>query len=261
MSKTFIKTIAIVALAFGFSVWQAGVSAANLTVEASKDSMQVDYNYHGSVLNLSGIMDKGTDLVLTVASDESHQKLKQKSKVGGILWMNTGDVSFEHVPNVYYLLSTKKAADILSAEELSRNDLGYGAIFERASIEATQEEGDKKTLFDEFVKYKERNKLFSVSDGGFDLSDEGSAQKYSTTIKWPFQIPPGEYMITAHAVKDGKVVDQVSTNVTVERTGVVKSLTDMAQNNGAIYGILAIVIALAAGFGVGLIFGKGGGAH
>ena len=40
-----------------------------------------------------------------------------------------------------------------------------------------------------------------------------------------------------------------------------KTLADMAKNNGAIYGIISIVIALAAGFGVGMIFRKGGGAH
>jgi len=41
----------------------------------------------------------------------------------------------------------------------------------------------------------------------------------------------------------------------------VKALSGMAKNNGALYGIISILIALGAGFGVGMIFRKGGGAH
>jgi hypothetical protein len=46
-----------------------------------------------------------------------------------------------------------------------------------------------------------------------------------------------------------------------EQAGIVKSLAGMAKNNAAVYGVLSILAALGAGFGVGLIFRKGGGAH
>jgi hypothetical protein len=35
----------------------------------------------------------------------------------------------------------------------------------------------------------------------------------------------------------------------------------MAKNNAAFYGILSVGIALGAGFGVGMVFRKGGGSH
>ncbi len=43
--------------------------------------------------------------------------------------------------------------------------------------------------------------------------------------------------------------------------GLVKSFADMAKNSAALYGAISILAALVAGFGVGLIFRKGGGAH
>jgi hypothetical protein len=64
-----------------------------------------------------------------------------------------------------------------------------------------------------------------------------------------------------YAVKEGKVVEQATSKVLVEQVGVVKGLAGMAKNNGALYGILAIIAALGAGFGVGMVFKKGGGAH
>ena len=41
----------------------------------------------------------------------------------------------------------------------------------------------------------------------------------------------------------------------------VKTLATMAKDSAAIYGFLSIGIALSAGFGVGMIFRKGGGSH
>jgi hypothetical protein len=49
--------------------------------------------------------------------------------------------------------------------------------------------------------------------------------------------------------------------VRVEQVGVVKALASMARDSAALYGIVSIAIALGAGFGVGLIAKKGGGAH
>ena len=62
-------------------------------------------------------------------------------------------------------------------------------------------------------------------------------------------------------MKDGKVVDQAESRVLVEQAGIVKTLAGMAKNKAALYGLISIVSALGAGFGVGLVFRKGGGAH
>ncbi|MBI4849172.1 MAG: TIGR02186 family protein [Nitrospirae bacterium] len=62
-------------------------------------------------------------------------------------------------------------------------------------------------------------------------------------------------------MKDKMVVEKAEAKVLVEQVGVIKTLSNMAKNSGALYGFLSIAIALGAGFGVGLIFRKGGGSH
>lgn len=73
--------------------------------------------------------------------------------------------------------------------------------------------------------------------------------------------PPGNYTVTVYAVKDKKVLETATSSVFVEQVGMVKSFAGMAKNNASVYGIISILAALGAGFGVGLVFGKGGGAH
>ena len=67
--------------------------------------------------------------------------------------------------------------------------------------------------------------------------------------------------MTVYAVRDHKVVEKAEANVNVAQVGTVKFLANMAKDQGAMYGILSILAAIGAGFGVGLIFRKGGGAH
>jgi hypothetical protein len=47
----------------------------------------------------------------------------------------------------------------------------------------------------------------------------------------------------------------------VELTGIVALLAKMSADNRTLYGIISIVVAVGAGFGVGMIFKKGGGSH
>lgn len=62
-------------------------------------------------------------------------------------------------------------------------------------------------------------------------------------------------------MKNSKIVEQAQSKVNVEQVGMVKTLATMAKNNAAVYGFLSIGVALFAGFGVSMVFRKGGGSH
>lgn len=255
------RAVPVLLLALFMPALFCGNSAAELTVKANHSFIKVGVDYHGSAVSLSGIADPGVELVATISSREVHQALKRKGEVGGIIWMNVGDVSFEHLPNVYFLRSTKATQDILSPEETERYSIGYAALKEKAGVEPASNGTERDRLFSEFVEYKEASHLYSTSVGGFSYTEGDGEGKYFTKIDWPYQIPPGHYKVNVYAVKGGRVVETAETEVRVERVGIIKRLADMAQNNGAAYGMVAIIIAIGAGFGVGLIFRKSGGAH
>jgi hypothetical protein len=92
------------------------------------------------------------------------------------------------------------------------------------------------------------------------MNAEGK-QEYFIMTDWPYQAQPGDYLVTVYAVKDHKVVEQATSKVNVEQVGMVKSLAGMAKDMPAMYGFLSIGVALSAGFGVSMVFRKGGGAH
>jgi uncharacterized protein (TIGR02186 family) len=235
-------------------------ASALLTAKANHDHITVDFFYHGSTVSVRGISDPNTDLIIKIASDEGHQTLRERGKVGGILWMNVGELKIDQAPNMYFLHSTKNIEDILSRDQINKYVVGYPALEKHIQMNAS-DEGEKAKWFDEYVKYKEASKLYGMTTGQISLTEDKDAQNYYILTQWPYQAPPGNYTVTVYAVKDKKVLETATSTVVVEQVGMVKSFANMAKNNAAEYGLIAIFAALSAGFGVGLIFRKSGGAH
>ena len=248
-----------VAMLFCMSLF-ASDAFATLTAKANHDHITVDSFYHGGTVSISGVSDPGTELVIKVASEDSHQTLSEKGKVAGLLWMTVGELNIDHVPNFYEVFSTKRLDDLLSKDEMNKYGIGFLALQKHASMSVATEE-EKSKWFDEFVKFKADSNLYSASTGNVTLAQNNGKQSYYILTEWPYQAPPGNYTVTVYAVKGGKVIETATSSVMVEQVGTVKALATMARNNGALYGVLAILAALGAGFGVGLIFTKSEGAH
>jgi uncharacterized protein (TIGR02186 family) len=260
-----VRLFGAIFLALVFSLLQlasATPASAMLTAKANHDHITVDFFYHGSSVSVRGEADPNVDLIIKIASAEGEQTLKQKGKVAGTLWMNVGKLTFENTPNFYEVFSTKKVEDLLSPEEREKYVIGYPALQKHISVKPVANEEEKTTWFNEFVKFKENSKVYAQSYGKIEtkMNDKGQ-QEYYILTDWPYQAQPGDYLVTVYAVKEGRVIEQAESKVNVQQVGLVKTLATMAKNNSAFYGILSIGIALGAGFGVGLVFRKGGGSH
>ncbi len=236
-------------------------AAAELTARANHDHIKIDFFYHGSTVSVRGVSDPGTDLIITLSSPEGHEVLREKGKVGGLLWMTVGELKLDHAPYLYSVHSTKKIEDLLSKEERVKYGIGYEALRENAQLKPVSSDEEKTRWFNEFVKFKQSSNLYGASVGNISLTEKNGKQDYYILTQWPYQAPPGTYTATVYAVKNNRVIETATSKVLVEQVGIVKSLAEMAKRNGAVYGLLAIVSALGAGFGIGMVFGKGGGAH
>ena len=239
----------------------AGPARAELTARANHDHITVDFFYHGSTVGVRGIADPDADLIVKIASADGHEALNEKGKKAGVLWMNVGTLKFEHTPKLYEIHSTRPVRELLPEAEADRYVLGYPALARHVAIEPLESEQEKAKWFGEFVKFKEASNLYATSEGKIAFSEKNGRHEYYINTPWPYQAPPGDYLATVYAVKDGRVVETAESKILVEQVGTVKSLATMARNHGALYGLLSILSALGAGFGVGLVFRKGGGAH
>ena len=247
-------------LIFGFLVLNLAVSkeaSALLTVNTNHARVNIDPLYHGCTVNISGLSNPAdADLIIKVSSIEEPQRLREKVKAAGLFWMNGAELKFEHSPSVYFLYSTGKLDDILSREEMDRYVLGYPALSRHVNITPLANKDEKTTFFNEFVNFKESSHLYAISPQQISRTVKGGKEDYSIELKWPYQASPDNYLVTVYAVKNKKVIDKAEANIVVEQVGLVKTLDNMARNNGALYGILSVLAALSAGFMVAVVFPK-----
>lgn len=237
------------------------VAAQALTCEVTPATVPITLSYHGTTLTVTGQSAVNDELILKISTPPGDVEMKYKGKAGGVFWMKKGSLEFKGVPMVYLVNSTAKLELLLDAAERSRYQLGYDAMAKATTVEDSNGEPAEGKWFDEFIRFKEQEKVYSVQEGTITRKHGENGNTFEAAINWPYQAQPGVYNVEVFAVNAGKVVATANTTFEVERTGTVAFLSQMAMEQAALYGIMAVVIAMAVGFGVGAIFKKGGGSH
>ncbi|RUM87255.1 MAG: hypothetical protein DSZ23_06095 [Thermodesulfatator sp.] len=232
--------------------------ALALTCKVTPSTIPISLGYHGTKVQITGEGLDAPDLIVQIHSPPGEEHLKYKGKAGGIFWMKLGTMTFKNVPGVYLVYSTRPSHELLSPEKCAELSIGFDALRNKAEIESNLKDLDRDKWLTEFMKFKKVEHLYLEQSGNIKV--DSANHSYELDIDWPFEAPPGEYDVEVFAVRDGNVVDKADAKIKDHRVGIEEILSHMAFEKPALYGIIALVVAIIAGFGVGMIF-KGGGAH
>ncbi|MDP3694589.1 MAG: TIGR02186 family protein [Desulfocapsaceae bacterium] len=258
---TVVKRWTSVAAAFcGILAFNASTAQA-ITCEVTPREVPISISYHGAKLTITGQTAPDDDLILKISSKPHDTAMKYYGKAGGLVWMKQGGLEFKGVPGVYLVNTTKDMNLILSETERNQYQLGYDAMAKATKIEDDKGQPAERKWFDEFTRFKEKEMIYKVEQGTITRRHGEKGNTFEIVVNWPYQAPPGIYNIDLLAVNNGKVVDKAATTFEVKRVGVIAALSKMAVDQAALYGIMSVLIALAAGSAVGAIFKKGGGSH
>jgi len=233
----------------------------SITSNVSPNTISVGSFYRGSKVAITGETDAGNEIIIKVSSPEVKAQLRKKGKAGGVLWMNVGELEFNPVSDVYFIYSTKDIKEILSEREQDKYSIGYDAFKRLVEVSPVRGESEKEQWIKEFIRFKEKGHVYGVFQGKIETGTVGDKTTYNLIVDWPYEAPPQEYKISVYAVKDNVIRNHAENSLVVEKTGVLKFLSNMAFNNALIYGIISIIIAVAAGFIVSLIFKGSRGGH
>lgn len=258
MKRRFIGSwIAI--FAFGFlSVGRVGpalASAAEPAIEITPEKIEINSFYHGDRLMIRGVVPAGCEPVLVVLGEKKEHLLKRKGRVGP-LWMNVGNVTVKNAPEMYYLITSAKNLDVLANDDiLTEHGIGYDALRQRITIE--QDDSESDSMFREFIKFKENIGLYRISFGAMGLEHEGEdMMRFSASVPIPAQVPLGTYEVHVYCFTARQFTSNSSGRFIVEEVGLTRWLSTLAFTHAALYGIISILIAVAAGLLMGFLFGS-----
>ena len=71
---------------------------------------------------------------------------------------------------------------------------------------------------------------------------------FRTNVRFPANVSVGTFGIETYLVRDHKIVDTETTLLNVRKFGLEASIYDFAHRKALLYGVIAVIIAAAAGW-------------
>jgi uncharacterized protein (TIGR02186 family) len=226
----------------------AGNGVATFAVEPRR--VPIDLFYGGSTIRVTADLPADRFYAVLLEGQREPLTVKRKGKVWGLLWMNVGEVDFAEVPTVYLLRTSAPGNTLANTGRLPEDELGYASL--------TRLAGADTAVFRELVRLKEKEGFFSIKPGAVSLEPTGEGTAHlSTSLPLSARIPEGDYTVSLVGFDGGRARRLGQTTVHLEQVGLALALHSLAMERGLLYGCTAVIIAMLAGLGTGLIFGKG----
>jgi uncharacterized protein (TIGR02186 family) len=239
----------VAALSGGQAPAEPAAGPAMLAV--TPDTVRVGLFFNGALLHVQGSVPAGHQAAVLCTGKEGRLDLKKKGRVCGLFWMNTGDVVFDHVPSVYLLCTSAPLKELAPAAVLTRFGVGVEGLEARATT-------GSQAMFGELVRLKEDEKLWSVAESTISLKPGSDGRlEAAADLFLPARTPPGEYRIRLLSFRDGEGTAAAETTAIVRQGGLAAFTSRMAHERGLLYGIVCVVLAIAAGMLTGVVFGRG----
>ena len=232
-------------------LWPTLASAQNeeIVADLSQRRVSITTNFTGSEILIFGAVKRSEsilatdpiDVIITVAGPEQSIVVRKMDKVAGI-WVNASQQEIDSAPSFYAVMSTAPLADILSDTE----DLRYNITNERVIRAVDGGAGAAASDFTEaLIRIRESEDVYQLNEGEIAFFD---GTLFRTQVALPANLTEGDYETTMYLVRNKSVVTKYTTTIAVSKVGLERFLYNLAHNQPLIYGIMSILIAIAAGW-------------
>jgi uncharacterized protein (TIGR02186 family) len=246
--RAVLLSVAIMALA------APGFSQTPLIADLSEHQIQITTGFVGTDVLLFGTVAADSNVVVVVRGPEEQTAVWRKARFAGI-WVNESRVVFERVPSFYAVRSSAPLEEIAGETTRARHGMGAEFLRLRPAPEEVAEasESEVATFRRALIRNKEREGLFA-SEG--DQITFLGGQLFRTRLHFPANVPTGFYDVEVFMLQEGRVVHAQTTPLIVRKAGLGADVFFFAHNYSAVYGVIAVVLAVAAGVIAAFVFRK-----
>lgn len=185
------------------------------------------------------------EVIVVVEGPSSPITVRQKEKRYGI-WINAESVKVEAAPSFYAVASTGPLDQVITEAQ----DLKYHITIPQEIRLAAGDE-NLAEFAEAVIRIRTKAGLYSIEEGGVTLSED---TLFNTSISLPSNLTEGDYRARIYLTRAGEVIADYETDITVRKVGLERWLYTLAHEKPLVYGIMALIIAIAAGWGASGIF-------
>ncbi|CUH43503.1 TIGR02186 family protein [Ruegeria atlantica] len=222
----------------------------------SQDRVAITANFDGSEILVFGAVKREApipsgpplEVIVAVSGPSSPVTVRRKERKLGI-WVNTDSVLVDEAPSFYAVATSAPLNEILSDTE----DLRYSVSIERAirSVGAAMNIRGAQEFADAVIRIREHESLYSIREDTVAVDEQ---TLFRTSIKMPADLTEGDYVARIFLTRGGSVVSQFETTIDVRKVGLERFLYNMSRQQPVWYGLMSLVIAIAAGWGASTAF-------
>ena len=231
-----------------FLVWAGTARAEALVADLTNHLIAITTGFTGASVVLFGAIDGPGDVAVVVRGPDRDVTVRRKSRVAGI-WVNSEEVIFGNVPSFYFVAASRPLEEIVSPSIAAFYRLGV------SNLDMKPEGMVPPYLADEFVtafvRTQQHARLFPNSLGKVNFIGE---RLFRTTIEFPSNVPTGTYLVQVFLIRDRDVVSGQTTPLVVSKVGIDADVFGFAGRQPALYGAIAVLTAMVAGWLASLPF-------
>ncbi len=235
-------------------------NAQALVTDLSDYHVAITSSFTGTQLLLFGAFGRNidptnTDLIVVVRGPPQKITMRRRAREFGV-WVNADKIEFASAPGYYQVASTKNLDGLASNQLLARNQIGLRYLkLDPVTPEVAL--APAGAPLDEYraalIRSKIRDGLYREDIGSVTFV---SPSLFRQTIYIPANVPIGDYRVEVYLVSDGDIVSAQSSPLFIGKTGSEREISLFAHRWPLAFGLIAIVLALIAGFAAGEIFRK-----
>jgi uncharacterized protein (TIGR02186 family) len=231
--------------------WAAspGIARAQaLVADLTSHLVAITTGFTGTSVVLFGATDGVGDVIVTVRGPDRDMAVRRKSKVAQV-WVNTREVTFVQAPSFYSMASSRPLDQIAAQAMRQLQQIGLENL--RLTAAGTVSPEETAEFREAFLRNQVRAGLYVPVVG--QVTFLGS-RLFRTTISFPRNVPTGTYRVEVLLVRDKAVVTGQTVPLAISEIGLDAEVHDFADRNALLYGLIAVLLAVVAGWLASLPF-------
>ena len=244
MNKIKIKLTAFILL-----VLFSNTVLAEAYFDISENNIKIETNFIGKEVIIFGILNDNQETIMTIKGPEKNAVIQKKERILGF-WFNTKQITYNQIPSIFFIASSKNIEDILPASTLIKEELSFEYLLEnKISQRNFISDVSLETWKKNFVRIKKNKDLFK--EYNIEKIDN---KLFQTRIFFPAKSIPGEYKVNVYQIKNNIILNNKEKIITLKKSGVGSQTYKFAHNNAAAYGLFTIIFAILSGFLAATLF-------
>jgi uncharacterized protein (TIGR02186 family) len=219
-----------------------------LIVDLSRPRLSITSAFQGESILLFGMFDPPGEIVVVVIGPPARETVLRKQRVLG-LWLNTGRQAFDDVP-AYYSIAASQPLQRLLARSAGGEILSLEDRLQSVQSVGQREHEDLTRFRLGLVEVKRREGLYPAAIGQVTIQ---ANRLFRVELPFPSRLPEGTYEVRTYLLREGRIVAAVSRPLPVGKVGFSAQLAGWADNEGPLYGLGAIFMALLVGWAGGAV--------